>query len=84
MGLILQKVKPIKQLASQRKTSKGCPGRSQVWFKNTEELSCQVPSPLKVPETEVEMVPELCPDQDGLDAHGIQSSGPITKNPGDN
>jgi len=34
-------------------------------------------------ETELKTVPELCPDQDGLDTYGIQSSGLITKNPGD-
>lgn len=84
MGLLLQEVKHIKQLASQRKMSKDCPGRSQEWFKNMEDLSCQVPSPLRMTETEQETVPELCPDQDGLDAHEIQSSGLITKNPGDN
>ena len=83
MGLILQEVKPIKQLASQRKTSEGYLGRSQERFKNTEELSCQVLSPLKMPETKPETVPELCPDQDGLDGRGIQSSVPMTKNPSD-
>ncbi|PKU49440.1 hypothetical protein llap_305 [Limosa lapponica baueri] len=81
LGQGLEEVKPTEQLDNQ---SKGHPGRFQEWFKNTKGLNFQVLSPLKMPETELEMVPELCPDRDGLDAHGIQSSDQIAKNPGDN
>lgn len=52
-------------------------------MKNVEELSCQVLSPLKMSETELELMPQLCPDQAGLDAHGIQSLSLITNNLGD-
>lgn len=48
-----------------------------------EALTCHILSPLKMPETELKMVPELYTDKGDLDAHGIQSSSLITKNPSD-